>query len=652
VLSSGPATAVAVSPDGRFLAAGGADGRIAVFEAASGRELWREEAHAGAVTGLSFAPGGNRCVSWGADRAVRLWTAEYRIGVSSPPRGPLATRLEGLEAPVRDASFDAAGTRVLVVLESRAPVVWTPGSSTRIALAGGADRATAARWSPDGEVIATAHPDGFARLQDPASGAEMRKFDMSRSPVLDVAWSGDGRWLFACAANGAVLKWNSGGAWSGTFSLDVRPDVARVHVHPKDGRVAVATGQRGVFEVRVFAPDGNGLARVGPFSSLPLPCDDWRRFASTDGADLVLRDASAKLSPERLRGHVSAVRALAADADGRTLASASEDGTAALWAAGMERAVVPVLAPAALGHVVYYADGARALATPSLDDPPKLVDIRTGSEIPGWEPAERVPVHRSADPTGRRIVAFFDQGPACLLDAATGKVIAQWEPEGRTRRGVAWSPAGRRFLFYSPDSGDVRSAEDGSRLETIVFDGGGVAEAIVPDGLPVAAWTVTEKTLGAFGPGVNASESPTPLREIGAPPAHLALHPENGLVLTESNGAVTRWHDRSRAPVRISWPRNEETLPRFSPDGRFLLLCGVGGGVLLMRGDSLELVLSLQPDRATEAIFLADGRRFLAWNRDRAAIYPLDPAEAARAAKPRELTDAERRRFRVLAQGK
>jgi WD40 repeat protein/beta-lactamase regulating signal transducer with metallopeptidase domain len=91
---------VAFSPDGRTLAGSSQDGRIVLWEAATGRERLHILAHpvaaaAGytfgpaqsAVPALAFAPGGKTLVSAGADRTIRLWDASTakQLGMFSAP---------------------------------------------------------------------------------------------------------------------------------------------------------------------------------------------------------------------------------------------------------------------------------------------------------------------------------------------------------------------------------------------------------------------------------------------------------------------------------------------------------------------------------------------------------------------------------------
>ena len=72
---STPPSALATSPDGRFVAAGMSNGAITLLDARSGATLATLSAHARAVRGLAFSDTSRLLASAGADGAVHLWDA-------------------------------------------------------------------------------------------------------------------------------------------------------------------------------------------------------------------------------------------------------------------------------------------------------------------------------------------------------------------------------------------------------------------------------------------------------------------------------------------------------------------------------------------------------------------------------------------------
>jgi WD40 repeat protein len=67
----------ALSPNGSWIASGGADRLIQLWDIDTGRELARWEAHDSSVTALIFSPDGKTLFSGGSDGALKLWNLPY-----------------------------------------------------------------------------------------------------------------------------------------------------------------------------------------------------------------------------------------------------------------------------------------------------------------------------------------------------------------------------------------------------------------------------------------------------------------------------------------------------------------------------------------------------------------------------------------------
>jgi WD40 repeat protein len=79
---AGGFSAVALSPDGRRLAAGASDGRITLWDLASHQEVATLEGHQESVMQLAFTPEGDHLVSASKDQ-LRVWRAASRAEIEA-----------------------------------------------------------------------------------------------------------------------------------------------------------------------------------------------------------------------------------------------------------------------------------------------------------------------------------------------------------------------------------------------------------------------------------------------------------------------------------------------------------------------------------------------------------------------------------------
>lgn len=211
--ADGDVEAVALSPDGTLLAAGGSwnlprqDGAVRLWQMADGGLLRVFEGTQGIAKGVAFAPNGTllavaerwTTVQGQLDGAVRIWPVDHTT--------PLQT-LEGFDAAAESLAFAPDGQWLAAGLSNGEIRLWqVAGWAPGLTLAQHDGSVNGLAFAPDSTLLASGAADGRIYLWRVADGAVMQTMDAASSPVNSVAFSPDGALLAAGCEDGLVRVW-------------------------------------------------------------------------------------------------------------------------------------------------------------------------------------------------------------------------------------------------------------------------------------------------------------------------------------------------------------------------------------------------------------------------------------------------------------
>lgn len=198
--SGGALYAIALSPDGEFVAAGGDEHEVRVWSTRTGAPHLLLTAHAGAITGLAWSRDGLRLASASKDGNVCLW--DLRDGRAQRTFRATGEALTALAWDPTDEFLVAADT-------TRAVRVWDiSNSEPRLAVRGHAGKITGLSFSPDGKLCASASEDGSVRIFDPRTGDLRRLFGGDGTPCQAIAFEPDALALRVAILNGSVRRFD------------------------------------------------------------------------------------------------------------------------------------------------------------------------------------------------------------------------------------------------------------------------------------------------------------------------------------------------------------------------------------------------------------------------------------------------------------
>jgi WD40 repeat protein len=443
--------AVAFSPDGRLLAAGGLEGRICLWETATGREVRQlgQQLLDGEIYTLAFAPDGKTLASGGRDGHISF--------------DDVATgkHLGMLRVPGRLASVAfAPDSQLLASATTGGKVqVWDVAARLEVVQFRGREMAGIhVVFSPDGRILAAAPHHGGFSLWDVSSGKELRRFEKGSGYV---AFSPDGR-ILAAPDHEAIHFWDAGTA-------------KELPALPWDRREYHRIG---------FSPDGKYLAVVGGHEPI---VNVW---------DLTSRE---ELTP--LPAHRQGIRAVGFAPDRRTLAAVRiglhRPLTRSLWDLATMREVQQVTGPAGLidsasypagGHRLALAPDGQTLAARGSDHIVHLYDVASSRELRSVKLGTQENVPIALGPGGKRLAHGDGKGGVQLVDTITGKMQPLCRPEDLAA--LAFSPDGQ--LLATAGRGPIRLWEVSSGKERPSLAGhgnSGWVRAVVfaPDGRTLAS---------------------------------------------------------------------------------------------------------------------------------------------------------------------
>ena len=186
--------------DGATLAVGQQDGRISLWDAATGHNRSTLDGHTAFVASFSFAPDGATLASSGGDRSVRIWdlpTGRQRAAIVSPTSTFVAM------------TFSPDG-RLLVLGDQVSPVVWlwkTSFTAEPDVLSSPSGAVVAVAISPDGTTLAAADYEGLVTFWDLAT-KKVRPKRLRHAGVRSLAFAPGGRLLATGGFDGTIHLWD------------------------------------------------------------------------------------------------------------------------------------------------------------------------------------------------------------------------------------------------------------------------------------------------------------------------------------------------------------------------------------------------------------------------------------------------------------
>jgi WD40 repeat protein len=275
---------ITFSPNGKYIVSGSADATAVIWEVWTGNVVKRLEGHALDVTSVACSPDGSLIVTGSTDCSVKVWNSlTYE----------LMHTLEGHTADVRQVLISSDGSRLASCADDEA-ALWDPRAGVEIAkLQGHTGPIWCMAFSPEGDRLVTGSDDQSGRIWDAYTGEELVTINEHTDSLSSIAFSPDGKGVASASNDCTVVTCD---AWTG-----------EQHYTFTDAEMSSTA------ETIAYSPKGDLLAAG---------------FA--DGNIWMWNSSSGEFVAE-YQGHEEKVKSVMFTPDGSDLVSWADDGTVRCW---------------------------------------------------------------------------------------------------------------------------------------------------------------------------------------------------------------------------------------------------------------------------------------------------------------------------------
>ncbi len=488
-------SAVAYSPDGKYIGTGSYDTTIKLWDI-NGKKLHTFIGHKDVVTGVAFSNDSKYIASASIDRTVKIWDLETK-----------AVKSFDFSEGINSVAFSPDGKTLAITSGKEVFLIAFSNGEKLQTFKGHGDEVVSAVFAADGKQLATASNDKTIKIWDITAnfdGKERQTLRGHSGEVTSVAFSRDGKQLASASADNTVKLWNMEGKELSTLKGH-GDKVTAIAYAPDDQSLASASidktvklwsiegkelqtfkGHSEVVRSIAFAIDGKSLASASGDKTVKIWNIDGMRVLTLKGHSKGIRDIAFSPDSQRIvsasadktmkmwssdgkelktfSGHAQVVRSVAFAPDGQKIASASYDDTIKIWdMAGQE--LQTITGHSSVVNAVVFSPNGKYLASASLDMTVKLWNIE-GKEV-----------QSISDNIGETLNIAFSPDSKKLVLVGTDKTVRIWDIESKTLEvlgqhterinSVAFSNDGKYIASASADKTIKIWSSDGKELRTL-----------------------------------------------------------------------------------------------------------------------------------------------------------------------------------------
>jgi len=411
--NSSYATSFVFSPDAKVLI-GAYEKKIKFWEVSSGKEINSVQAGEKDIYSLALSPDAKTLATGGANQYIKLWdasSAELKNTILIPSK-------KGHKPTTQDLAFTPDNQHI-IGLSAGEIRLWrvkeeNPLSNFEVSI----NLVQTVAFSRDGKTYASAGRDDFITIWDSATNTPITKLEDPQDWFFltkNLEFSSDGKHLLSVHSNETVRVWDIS-----NHQLLQKYDGEIAALSPDDISLVISLNDNSILlrEIESGKELGRFIGHKGSLSTLAFSLDGKKLASGSLDGSIKIWDTSNFQEIVTFEGHTTTITSLAFSPDSKTLASSSYDKTIKLWDLESKTEI-----KALTGHirgvlkVIYHPNGKLLISmgdeakVEDNDSTIRFWDIEKGEEIFATK-IEQTPGLRAIDlsPDGELLVSGHEDG--------------------------------------------------------------------------------------------------------------------------------------------------------------------------------------------------------------------------------------------------